>query len=401
MKHDPKSLSTADRWAQLSAFFSDFIQGLPAYSVENPDPELVAWQHPGMVLTETRRSSGAEGYLNSLTEGSVLTANSTLLPNAKNRIVGKEETFELNVRADSKEDSCNTIFRKRFTMAHELGHYCLRKSESEIFRILGFSQWPSHSETERMCHRFAGIFLMPYSVLKEQSMRVVNEHPQKALRILCDRFHVNVETMIRRLAFTGVLQEYNWFIGYFGYSLNPTKKREGRKWRLQPDCICLPRGLASASRGVYGSTVIYINHPYCHTGIETLRLSQPDWAFIPDWLEVYGKFRQAETRQERNYYWNDLNPPDVDSRLRRNMLNLRPRSLRLSTKHGELPFPPNLLSGEMDIPDMKWHSYNIWNDEAWRLSANEIKIQGSRFENANNQLVISAKLSLNRRHKEQ
>lgn len=400
MNRNSKSLSKADRCAQLAAFFSDYIQSMPSYTINSPDPELVAWQHPDLVLTETPRLSGAEGYLNPLSEGRVLTDTPSLLPKVNAIREGKAGAFELNVRSAAAEDTYAIVSRRRFTLAHEMGHYCLEKNAADIFRILGITRWASHGDVENVCHLFASIFLIPCSALVEKAEFFSTLHPQDALRRLCRHFHVNVETMIRRLAFTGVLQEYNWFIGFFGYSLNPTKKREGRKWRLQPDRICLPRGLSAASKGVNGSTVIYINHSHYHTGMETLRLCHPEWAFIPDWLEVYGKFQQAEANQNANQPWGDLNQPELDSRLRRNMLRLRTRSLSLSAKSGALPFPAGLFLKGDDIPDMKWHPQNFWKDESWILSAQDIRIQGSRFEHNNDQMVLCARLSLKRRHKE-
>jgi hypothetical protein len=383
--------SKAEQLAKEAAFFSDFIQKLPAYCSESPDPELVIWQNNQLVMTETPRGRGGAAYLNQLRDGHPTWDAPSFLPDASE--LSQDMRYEINAPVLNQDSGEGFRFRRRFTLAHEIGHFCLKKHEAEILEWIDSPKF-EHNEIEYMCDRFASIFLIPHTVLTSMVHSIKNEHPYKGIQLLCDKFHVNVETMVRRLAFTGVLRDSDWFIGFFRYSLNPAKRREGYKWRLWPDCLCLPRGLSVASHGACGSTEVYTGHSYYHTGLDTLRLCYPGWSIFSDWRKLYWKFKSTEEDNSEEFPWKDLNTLSGDSRNRRNLIHLRP----LVLNRGEgVPFPDCIFSKAEELSEVKAKRCKPWHDKFWKLSATDIRIQGSRNPKTSNQMVVTARLMLQKR----
>ena len=101
--------------------------------------------------------------------------------------------------------------RRRWTLAHEFGHFLTTRYQSEIAILGAYERRPA---TERLADAFAGCFLMPESGLR----RRVNELSRSGGGSLtagdvCRMAHhylVSVEAMMRRLEQMGVLPRGTW-----------------------------------------------------------------------------------------------------------------------------------------------------------------------------------------------
>jgi hypothetical protein len=96
--------------------------------------------------------------------------------------------------------------RRRFSLAHELGHtlfYEMQNGEMKPRR-----DTPRGDSLEAACHKAASMILVPSKVLKPALKKQL---PAKAKDVvdLADRFKVSTEVMLRRLTEFGVF-EHGW-----------------------------------------------------------------------------------------------------------------------------------------------------------------------------------------------
>ena len=97
-----------------------------------------------------------------------------------------------------------SLARRRFTLAHEIGHHLLGRrapSKSRLF-FLDTSR-TSRTIVERACDRFAALLLMP----EEYVRRYYDElafNPQHRVRIMAERFGASTWAMRRRLRELGL-----------------------------------------------------------------------------------------------------------------------------------------------------------------------------------------------------
>lgn len=104
--------------------------------------------------------------------------------------------------------------RQRFTIAHELGHYCLHRMASNVFIDVSpvyFRDSRSSEGTypkEQEANRFAAELLMPATVIRDK----VNKSPidamdDDAVRMLADEFDVSVQSLSIRLTNLGLISQ--------------------------------------------------------------------------------------------------------------------------------------------------------------------------------------------------
>ena len=132
-------------------------------------------------------------------------------------VVLKEEMSNdvsgLFVRKDKK----STIFinkketkqRKKFTVAHEIGHYFLHSDETPIFvdkspKVLFRNSASSTGELhqEREANAFAAALLMPKKLVKDEILNA-NNSTANPIKQLSDKFGVSEQAMSFRLANLG------------------------------------------------------------------------------------------------------------------------------------------------------------------------------------------------------
>lgn len=110
--------------------------------------------------------------------------------------------------------------RRRFTLAHEIGHYCLHSAKSKK----GFvdsqktmsrteSYWDSY---ESEANNFAAQLLMPKTIILEEGQRIIDEYLGKTgakgvpvhvfIEDMADKFEVSSKAMEYRLKNIGIIK---------------------------------------------------------------------------------------------------------------------------------------------------------------------------------------------------
>jgi len=98
--------------------------------------------------------------------------------------------------------------RRRFTLAHEIGHHLLGRRISPGQRLFFFdTSKPRRTSMERACDRFAALLLMPAELVRRNYYEL-QHNPQQRVRIMADRFGVSAWAMRRRLRELGLPQPW-------------------------------------------------------------------------------------------------------------------------------------------------------------------------------------------------
>ena len=101
------------------------------------------------------------------------------------------ETFPVLVTRQT-----GAVDRKRFTMAHELGHLAMDTSRAKPGR-----------EEERLAHRFAAAFLVPAEVAFRELGRKRNHLSFDELKLLAEQHGLSVQAWIRRAYDLNIIEE--------------------------------------------------------------------------------------------------------------------------------------------------------------------------------------------------
>ena len=110
-------------------------------------------------------------------------------------------------------NSGHSAARQRFTIAHEIGHYVLHRSDASLFidqrYFAAFRDRHSslgEDSREKEANSFAASLLMPWNVLiREIDSRHFDLGDEEGLRDLAAAFQVSVQAMAYRLTNLGVL----------------------------------------------------------------------------------------------------------------------------------------------------------------------------------------------------
>lgn len=105
----------------------------------------------------------------------------------------EKETVEIGVNRN------NSMARKRFTIAHELGHYCLHHRDGDEISYADLRSTIS-SPKEAEANRFASELLMPENLVKEEHNKLLFP----TVGALADRFAVSRQAMKIRLIKLGL-----------------------------------------------------------------------------------------------------------------------------------------------------------------------------------------------------
>ncbi|GHS97891.1 DNA-binding protein [Synergistales bacterium] len=84
-----------------------------------------------------------------------------------------------------------TLCRHRFTLAHELGHLILNCALT--------------LDEEKVCHRFAGAFLIPEETLKADFGEVKRTVELDELMFMKERYGASIQCLLRRLEYVGLI----------------------------------------------------------------------------------------------------------------------------------------------------------------------------------------------------
>lgn len=117
-------------------------------------------------------------------------------------------------------NSNHPLVRRRFTIAHECGHYEMHGSDGELFidkryidkqYFVAFRDGRSSTgedKQEREANAFAAALLMPETILRREiEKRYFDLADETALRDLAELFQVSQQAMMYRLLKLGILEE--------------------------------------------------------------------------------------------------------------------------------------------------------------------------------------------------
>jgi Zn-dependent peptidase ImmA (M78 family) len=116
--------------------------------------------------------------------------------------------------------------RKRFSLAHEIGHTFFYKNEGQGPRhTIGIMDRVEHAAEETICDHFAGFLLMPSKQLEDLLASISKDHPSKLLlhmEAALNRFLVSFQALVLRIS-TLELQTPPFMIIRSTYRANPNK----------------------------------------------------------------------------------------------------------------------------------------------------------------------------------
>jgi Zn-dependent peptidase ImmA (M78 family) len=99
--------------------------------------------------------------------------------------------------------------RRRFTLAHEIGHHLLSRKISPDKRLFFFdTSTTSRTIMERACDRFAALLLMPEGLVKSYYDELAY-NVEKRISIMSQRLGVSSWALRRRLKELGLQARYN------------------------------------------------------------------------------------------------------------------------------------------------------------------------------------------------
>jgi Zn-dependent peptidase ImmA (M78 family) len=116
--------------------------------------------------------------------------------------------FVNNGKASIGVNEKESKVRRRFTIAHELGHYLLHKNSQTLFvekKVFFRDEESSSGEErkEREANAFAAALLMPYSILKSEidvaKQSIILESDEDLVSYLSKKFDVSEIAMTYRL----------------------------------------------------------------------------------------------------------------------------------------------------------------------------------------------------------
>jgi uncharacterized protein DUF955 len=374
---------------------SKFTETLNGYNKDKPDPQLVIDKHPNLRL-EYRNNLSALGNLLKEVNGNY----SIVVP-------------------EISESNLTVLSRRRFTMAHELGHYWEITHHREILRLLNRVSL-SYAEREQLCNLFAIFFLAPFELLKQKccelERRFIEEVqatqnktnlPLFVFLNMAKELPLNATALLRQLVRTGVCLEKNWLLALFQYCRNPMKAG-GVRWRLCPGCIMLPKGISRSKKIEYKNITMYTEPGFRYTGIDSMGLGLSKWNSTSSVQWIYDNLqyqinKHADINENPIFPWFDLNiPPSLtmpDSRadVSSNKLSLQYKKLwELEKLTGCLPISKNLFCGTK-ISSISKNDPLKWKNVNWRLSAHNLRVIGWKRPHNEAYLLVSAQLSLNQR----
>ena len=96
------------------------------------------------------------------------------------------------------------LSRRRFTLAHEIGHHLLGHRVASSSKLFFFdAAGTRRTMMERACDRFAAFLLMP-KALMEQYYQELSHNSEQRINIMADRFGVSAWALKRRLSELGL-----------------------------------------------------------------------------------------------------------------------------------------------------------------------------------------------------
>lgn len=129
----------------------------------------------------------------------VSTLHINFIETLNNEFAGEAQLHGSNLQISASYSSKTNYFRRRFSIAHELGHIILRNLVSPFTDKEVIDAYKFHYEEEALCNLYAASLLMP-----KQSILLYLRKADEITLTLVDRiagdFRVNRESVLRRIA---------------------------------------------------------------------------------------------------------------------------------------------------------------------------------------------------------
>jgi len=367
----------------LVACLEKLILQLDGYVADSPSPVLVAQHHPRISLVVLPEGTTVWGRTIRTADGRYILE---MPMECRNRPAGSRTHGTFDRRA-------------RMTIAHELGHVLFWEHAPEILRA-----WrkkapsPSPSELEDLCELCAHIFLLPRERVVEECSSRASMHPMRAFKELVTHFDVTTTMLLPWLQWTGAALDCPWLLAMFRYGRN-SQGHDGRKWRLVPEQIVLPRGIAKGSDESCDDVTICASAGYGNVGLDTLRLCRPGWERYRRWRDIYDCYKEERVplgTAGPPPPWTELNAPRGPKGGRRpHRLALHPRKALEAVARGEEPICRLLLD-----PSGTAAFTGALDNLKWRLFATDLDAYGWVHEGSAQHLLVAAKLGVAERCEE-
>ena len=114
------------------------------------------------------------------------------------------------------------VLRKRFSIAHEMGH-----------ALLNIPETLEHKIKEKICHRFASAFLMPDENFRKEFGGTRRSFSQEELEALSLYYGVSVSALIRRAKDLGLISEERYIKFFKVWSKHGYRKKEPQEERAK------------------------------------------------------------------------------------------------------------------------------------------------------------------------
>lgn len=389
------------------------IHDMPAYRWDDtapPCPESVTRAHDNIHLSYTETSGHASGHFVKRDDGDY----EIIVPESRSDDLYAgviEKTFK---------------YRRRFTIAHELGHFWLLENVDTVLRLLNLDCL-TRSIAEQICDYFAAYFLMPPSLMRQKTQLYIEEYehamqdkaegnenhaqslPQNkpifVFKKLANFLEVNATALLFHLVRTGVWSEQNWLIALFRFGLNPDKQ-SGARWILSPNSLVLPFGLSRSKAIGTGEAKLHKEPGFRNAGMFTMRLAPLKWELMRSGSAIYNDLMsrlntdRGLINDNPDYPWYDLNrPPLFDNPgskgdVPKHQLSLQYQRLRKESQSNMLPLAGSIFRYKEQVPKPGSALWNDWRNAKWRLSAHDLRLIPWRRENNQQFLLVAAELFL-------
>ncbi len=209
----------AERWHELLSLYPQ--SPIQPFALPDGLPELIDNAEQIEAVAETVRAAWRLGLscipelIDTLESQGIMVISSTVDSGQKfDGLAGKINDMPLIVVGANW-----TGDRQRFTLAHELGHLVLEGRLAESLLV----------DEEKLCHRFAGAFLLPKQTLIEHLG--VNRHRLEIneLYMLKHEFGLSMQGVLFRAKQTGIISQATFERTFMTFSQRGWRKQEPNK----------------------------------------------------------------------------------------------------------------------------------------------------------------------------
>jgi Zn-dependent peptidase ImmA (M78 family) len=160
-----------------------------------------------------------------------------------------------------------TKYRKRFTIAHEIGHTLFYRNMKHQINVLDKKELETE---EKICDLFAGSLLMPLSHISNLITHIPNENPWKALNAIesaSQYFRVSIPALISRIGTVNKSKDQTPYIVLHFHIKENRYTGEDRR----------PRVRSKASLGKFSNITIWDNQSFKSLNLQSVEDLFSEW----------------------------------------------------------------------------------------------------------------------------